>query len=89
MTPKSKAVKQAKGDGSYSKETLHHHWSTGKPMKHEKVKYGVHKMSYGDYFLEPHGKSGGERDAFAKGTKWMERHPDKKDHYRVNTLLSD
>ncbi|HAX61456.1 MAG TPA: hypothetical protein DCX95_02710 [Elusimicrobia bacterium] len=36
-------------------------------------KYTIHKMSYGDYFLEPNGWAGEERDGFAPGTLWLEK----------------
>lgn len=36
-------------------------------------KYTIHKMSYGEYFLEPCGWKGGERDSFAPGTLWLEK----------------
>jgi hypothetical protein len=81
---KQEIAKKMDTDVSYPKETLVHHWGTGKPMKHEGQKYRVGRMSYGDYFLEPHGKGGGERQPFARGTHWLEKHPDKKEHYRIN-----
>jgi hypothetical protein len=33
--------------------------------------YTVHKMSYGDFFLEPLGKERGETEGFATGTIWL------------------
>ncbi len=89
---KSEALK-TKSESAYHKDILVKHWGSGKPMKHEGGKYRVGKMSYGDYFLESHDKrfpqGRGEKSSFSKGTQWLEKHPDKKEHYRVNKLLSD
>jgi hypothetical protein len=41
-----------------------------------KEKYKMHKMSYGDYFIEPETWKGGELDGFAPGTIWGEKHID-------------
>ena len=43
----------------------------GKTVKIGNKEYTVHKMSYGQYFAEPKGWQGGERDGFAPGTKWL------------------
>lgn len=53
------------------KEKLYQHWCNEKPLTFENKKYSVHKMSYGDYFLEPFKKSRRETDGFAVGTVWF------------------
>lgn len=35
--------------------------------------YTVHRMSYGQYFLEPADYKGGELDGFAPDTKWLRK----------------
>lgn len=35
--------------------------------------YTVHRMNYGDFFLEPVGWKGGEMDGFASGTLWLRK----------------
>jgi hypothetical protein len=52
---------------------LHHLWATNQPVVVGDNAYSVHKMSYGDYFLEPWGTNRGETQGFARGTLWMEK----------------
>ena len=82
---KTKALaKQKKESPAYHQDVIREHWGNGKPMKHEGKNYSVHRMSYGDYFMEPYSKknlSRGEKEPFASGTKWLKKHPEKKDHY--------
>lgn len=56
---------------TYTGEELHNLWGSGKVITFKGQKYTVNKMSYGDYFLEPVGWKGGERDGFAPGTLWF------------------
>ncbi|MDO8521525.1 MAG: hypothetical protein Q7S52_05415 [bacterium] len=53
------------------KENLHEWWAKGNTIRHGGKLYKVHKMSYGDYFLEPTTWAGGELDGFAPNTKWF------------------
>ena len=50
-----------------TKEELRRLWSTGEEING----YKVHKMSYGDYFIEPSIWKGGEKDGFSINTKWF------------------
>jgi len=55
----------------FSGKMLKEFWGAGKSLKYKGKKYKVGKMSYGDYFFEPFGYTGGEKDPFAKGTLWL------------------
>lgn len=59
-----------------SKENLHEWWSKNITIRHGGNLYKVHKMSYGEYFLEPTNWKGGELDGFAPDTKWFLRKAD-------------
>jgi len=62
-----------------TKEAVHKLWSTGEIFTHDNGrKYIMHKMSYGDYFLEPSSWRGGEKDGFAPCTIWGKKYVDKK-----------
>ena len=52
-------------------ERLKDYWANARTITIEKVQYRIGKMSYGDYFLEPTGWTGGEKDGFAPGTLWL------------------
>lgn len=54
-----------------TKTELHDWWSKGTPIRYKKTIYQVHKMSYGDYFLEPKDWKGGERDGFSPKVQWF------------------
>lgn len=82
MTDKKISLQKAKKP-EYHKDLLVKHWGSGKALTHEGKKYGVHRMSYGDYFLEPHGKSGGEKEPFHKNTKWLKLKDAKKGTYEA------
>ena len=43
-------------------------WSSGKAING----YTVHRMSYGDYFIQPITWMGGETHGFSKKTRWIE-----------------
>ena len=74
---KSKAIAKKSAEPEYSSEQLHHHWSTGKPLSHKGKDYGVHKMSYGDHFLQPydkkHPEGRGEKSTNTKGEIWLRK----------------
>ena len=53
------------------KQHLQNWWSKGTTIRYQKELYQVHKMSYGDYFLEPKSWNGGETDGFAPKTQWF------------------
>lgn len=57
----------------FSEEELRKYWANGKIIKYKGKNYTVHKMSYGDYFLEPEGWTGGETEGFAPKTIWLEK----------------
>jgi hypothetical protein len=73
--------KKKKERVSHSAEEMHEHWINSerknKPYVHGGKKYRVGKMSYGDYFLEPHGKGAGEKSNFSSGTKWFSKNKGK------------
>lgn len=48
-------------------------WSKEQLLTINGVNYSVHKMSYGDWFLEPAGYELPETEGFAKGTKWLRK----------------
>lgn len=56
----------------FKKEEIANLWSNGKTLTVNGKEYTVHKMSYGDYFLEPVTWRGGETDGFAPNTIWLE-----------------
>lgn len=53
------------------KQSLIFAWQYGKTLTVKKKEYSVHRMSYGDFFLEPAGHELNERQGFAKGTKHL------------------
>lgn len=69
-------------------ETIKAAWSQGKSMFILKRKYSVHKMSYGQFFLEPVGWTGGEMDGFADGTIWLTKHPENNQLFVFDTLVN-
>ena len=58
-------------------------WGNGNKFIYKGESYTVHKMSYGDYFFEPVGWTGGETDGFAPGTLWLVPSEDKKGFYKA------
>jgi len=56
-------------------------WQNGNTFTLNNKKYIMHKMSYGDYFLEPEYWRGGEGDGFAQDTLWLERVPESKGQF--------
>lgn len=52
-------------------ELLRDLYGSGEIVNVDGKRYTVHRMSYGDYFLQPEGWKGGERDGFAPGTLWL------------------
>jgi hypothetical protein len=69
----------------YEKEYIVRSWQYGTKVKHDDKEYTVHKMSYGDYFLEPTSWQGGEKDGFSKGTIWLEKEIiNNKVYYKIN-----
>ena len=78
-------AKKIKGASSFKEEDIRGHWSSGKPLENKGAKFRVGKMSYGDYFAEPHDpkhpEGRGERDNggyHRSDTRWFEKHPNKK-----------
>jgi len=69
-------------------EQLRDYWGSGKPLIVGKNKYSVHRMSYGDYFLEPFGKERGETEGLPPGTIWLEKIDPKRNIYGIFTHLS-
>jgi hypothetical protein len=57
----------------YEKEYIQRAWQYETKVQYKGNDYTVHKMSYGDYFLEPIAWRGGERDGFSKDTIWLEK----------------
>ena len=74
----------------YSENFMRSAWAFGKPIKLSgEEEFLMHKMSYGDYFAEPKGWTGGERDGFAPETIWFEKFVrNNKVFYKINLLLS-
>jgi len=64
-------------------EVLQECWGREKPLEIKNKKYSVHRMSYGDWFLEPLGKERGETEGFASGTLWLEKIDPKKDIFTI------
>jgi len=65
-------------------------WGDGKPLIHKGESYTVHKMSYGDFFLEPSKMTPrekkryyGETKPFHPRTKWLGLADAKKRLYEV------
>lgn len=56
---------------TYEKEYIQRAWQYETKVQYKDKDYTVHKMSYGDYFLEPMDWKGGENDGFARGTIWL------------------
>jgi hypothetical protein len=57
----------------YEKEYIVRSWQYEQKLKYKDKEYTVHKMSYGDYFLEPIVWKGGENDGFSSQTIWLEK----------------
>ena len=60
-------------------------WAKGTPVRYHGEMYKVHRMSYGDYFLEPTSWQGGERDGFAPDTQWFYKKDAKRDIYGLES----
>jgi hypothetical protein len=60
------------------KQKVEDAWSKGKIISYKGRKYTVHKMSYGQFFLEPKGKVRGEREKFKGDEVWLEVNPENK-----------
>lgn len=54
-----------------TQDQIYHLWGTGNIININGIKYKVHRMSYGDYFLEPATYKGSENDGFSTGTQWF------------------
>lgn len=46
-------------------------WGNGKTLLYKGKRYTVHKMSYGDYFLELAIKKSSETDSFTDEELWL------------------
>jgi len=57
----------------YKKELIEKAWSEGLIFSLYGKEYYVHRMSYGDYFIEPVEYQGSETKGFSKKTKWFEK----------------
>ena len=55
----------------YTQDEMHRYWVSGEVFIHNGKKYKVHKMSYGDYFLEPFNSITSETSGFACDTHWF------------------
>lgn len=66
-----------------TEEVLRELWGNGKTISINKMKMCVHKMSYGEYFLEPSNWKGGETDGFAPDTQWLKLIDSKKRIYAI------
>ena len=62
---------------------LRTYWGSGETIEIENKKYSVHRMSYGDYFLEQFGKERGEREGFSSDTLWLKKIDIKRDIYGI------
>jgi hypothetical protein len=59
---------------TYTEKEAHELWRSEQPFElDENHKYTMHRMSYGDYYVEPFDWQGGERDGFSPDTKWLEK----------------
>jgi hypothetical protein len=54
-------------------KTMREYWGHERPIEYKGKRYDVHKMSYGDYFFEPAGWRGGEKQGFHPDVIWFER----------------
>lgn len=70
---------------SISKPEIEMAWGKGTPVEINNSKYSVHRMNYGEYFLEPINAPSTEKD-FAKGTLWLKK---TKDAYVVDVDISE
>ena len=61
------------GKRFFTENELRLHWSNGSSLKFRNKNYKVHKMSYGDYFLEPSNMVTRETDKFSSKTIWLEK----------------
>ena len=56
---------------TFTEKEIYQGWSKGTAVIYQDKPYSVHKMSYGDYLIEPrrgNWQSRGERDPFLRGT---------------------
>lgn len=59
---------------TFTAEQIQNAWGKGTTVSMGKKEFTVHRMSYGDYFLQPTKYMFyGERDGFPPGTKWLEK----------------
>jgi len=65
---------------TFTRGQLYEYWVKGIPLFGNMI---VHRMSYGDYFLEPQSWQGGERAGFSPATIWPELIDAKKQLYSV------
>jgi len=64
-------------------DELRNLWGKGGSVKISGKEYDVHKMSYGDYFLEPKGTTTSEDTGFHKDTLFLRKTDVKKNTYKV------
>lgn len=57
----------------YTEDQIRELWAREKVIDFNGKKYTVHRMSYGDYFIEPISWKGGEQDGFSQDTEWFEK----------------
>jgi hypothetical protein len=66
---------------SIEEQRLHEAWSKETPIEYQGKKYSVHKMSYGQYFLEPSGRKSKETDSFRGDEIWLVKDKNNKTRY--------
>ena len=70
-------------DFTIERDKLRELWGSGKKLYIEDKEYSVHKMSYGEFFIEPFGEERGETEGFAPGTFFLAK-DDGADIYRID-----
>jgi len=55
----------------FTKEEIEKAWANGTIIKYNNKSYTVHKMNYGDYFLELSNKKSRETDPFTDDEIWL------------------
>ncbi|MCK9601806.1 MAG: hypothetical protein M0R06_22370 [Sphaerochaeta sp.] len=56
-----------------SQDLIREIWGNGKTIEIDGKEYTAHRMSYGDYFLEPAGYERAETGGYAYGTLWLKK----------------
>ncbi len=87
-TTETKEKTYTKKDFKIKNDDVRELYGNGREITIDGEKYTVHRMSYGDYFLQPSDWQGSERDGFSPKTLWLKK-SDIKDTFEIDTTKED